>query len=273
MKKQPIGIFDSGVGGLTVFREIRNLFPYEDIVYFGDTARVPYGPKSKRTIIDYSLQNARFLLQSDVKIIIIACNTSSAYALEVLKENLHVPVIGVITPGAETALKQTESLRIGIIGTEGTIKSEAYETAIRRLNKDAFIFSKACPLFVSLVEEGWENHHVAKDIAIEYLSDFSRKNIDTLVLGCTHYPILKQVIGEVIGEKITLVDSAEAISQYLKSDLPSPQTEGVGKNWFYVSDNEDKFRQIASRILESNINELCRVKLGETWYIDAKNCN
>ncbi|MFC1887418.1 glutamate racemase [Candidatus Cloacimonadota bacterium] len=265
--KRPIGIFDSGVGGLTVFKEIRKKFPYEDIVYFGDTARVPYGPKSKNTVIDYSIQNARFLTQCGAKIIVVACNTSSAVALEQLQRNFSVPVIGVIIPGAEAAVKATNNNRIGVIGTDGTIRSKAYFNAIRDLVSHAEIYSKACPLFVSLVEEGWEDHEVTELVIKEYLTSLLDKNIDTLVLGCTHYPILKQAIRKIVGNKLALVDSAEAIAEELKHTIPDLETEIMGSDKFFVSDNEEKFRQIASHILGSNIDSLMNVKLGESWYL------
>jgi len=265
--KQPIGIFDSGVGGLTVFKEIRRKFPYEDIVYFGDTARVPYGPKSPHTVVEYSIQNARFLLQCGAKIIVVACNTSSAVALQELKKLIPVPVLGVIEPGAESAVKRTENGRIGVIGTEGTIRSKAYTKAISNLRKDVQVFGKACPLFVSLAEEGWEDHHVTKLVIREYLEPLLARNIDTLVLGCTHYPILKKAIQNIAGDKVDLVDSAEAVSEQLKSMIETRETDSFGIDKFYVSDNEQKFMQIASRILDRQIKNLFNVKLGESWYL------
>ncbi|MFC1898164.1 glutamate racemase [Candidatus Cloacimonadota bacterium] len=267
MNKQPIGIFDSGVGGLTVFKEVRKKFPNEDIVYFGDTARVPYGPKSSRTVIDYSIQNARFLLQCGAKIIVVACNTSSAVALQKLKEILPVPVIGVIIPGAVSVVKQSSQKRIGVIGTEGTIRSGAYADAIKELDADAKVFSKACPLFVSLAEEGWEDHSVTKLVIQEYLTPLLDKNIDSLVLGCTHYPILKKALADFVGENIKLVDSAEAVTEQLLKDLEKTDSDIPGKDQFFVSDNEDKFRLIASRILNKEIETLINVKLGESWYV------
>ncbi len=267
LEKRPIGIFDSGVGGLTVFKEIRKKYPFEDIVYFGDTARVPYGPKSMNTVIQYSIQNARFLMQLGAKIIVIACNTSSAVALQKLKNILTVPVVGVIEPGAISAIKSSENGRIGIIGTEGTVRSKAYSKAIFRLNKKTKVYSKACPLFVPLAEEGWELHPVTKITVEEYLSPILQKKIDTLVLGCTHYPILKQPIQEVVGKNIKLVDSAEAVSEQLGNILPFPETSRAGEDHFYVSDNEEKFAVIASRILNKKIETLVKVDLGESWYI------
>ncbi len=267
MEKRPIGIFDSGVGGLTVFKEIRKNFPYEDIIYFGDTARVPYGPKSKSTIIRYSLQNARFLMQQNAKIIIIACNTASSAAVKYLKRNLKIPVMGVIKPGAEFATRETKNKKIGIIGTEGTIKSQAYPKAIKEIDNTVQVFSKPCPLFVPIVEEGWEEHYVTKLIIKEYLSELKNIQPDTLILGCTHYPILKRQIQTFMGNKTKIIDSAVAIAEKLKHIIPDPVKSGKGKDKFFVSDNEDKFKQIAERIIEKKIKNLKTVKLGEVWYI------
>lgn len=267
MEKRPIGIFDSGVGGLTVFKEIRKQFPNEDIVYFGDTARVPYGPKSKNTIKEYSLQNARFLMQQNAKIIIIACNTASSVAVNFLRRNMNIPVIGVISPGAEYAVLTTKHKKVGIIGTEGTIRSKAYPTAIKDIENSIEVFSKACPLFVSIVEEGWESHSITKDIIKEYLSEIKDKDIDTLVLGCTHYPILKSAIKEFMGNDVNIIDSALVVAEKLKDIIPNPEKRGKGKNRFFVSDNETKFKEIAERIIEKKIKNLTRVKLGEVWYL------
>ncbi|MCF7858638.1 MAG: glutamate racemase [Candidatus Cloacimonetes bacterium] len=268
MAKKPIGIFDSGVGGLTVFKEIRNRFPNENIVYFGDTARVPYGPKSLNTVIEYSIQNARFLMQQDAKIIVIACNTSSASALPTLQKLLPVPVLGVIEPGAKAALKASKSKRIGVIGTEGTIRSQAYRKAIKTLDRTSLVFSKACPLFVPLAEEGWEEHDVTQLTIAEYLAPLVQNNIDTLVLGCTHYPILKVPIKQFTGDKIKLVDSAHAVTDKLVEILPNKAKSGIGQNRFYVSDNENKFNKIASKILNIEITTLIKVKLGEGWFLN-----
>ncbi len=268
MDKRPIGIFDSGVGGLTVFKEIRRRFPHEDIIYFGDTARVPYGPKSKNTVIDYSIQNARFLIQQGAKIIVIACNTSSATALTELQKLLPVPVLGVIEPGALSAVNNSGNKRIGVIGTEGTIRSRAYSTAISKLDNSCIVFSEPCPLFVPLAEEGWEDHEVTRLTIKEYLTSLIQNNIDTLVLGCTHYPILKTAIQKFVGKEIALVDSAEAVTDKLDNILPDKESEGIGKDLFYVSDNEEKFRSIASKILDMEIDKLIKVKLGEGWFLN-----
>ncbi|MBP7205257.1 MAG: glutamate racemase [Candidatus Cloacimonetes bacterium] len=264
--KKPIGIFDSGVGGLTVYKAIRSAFPEEDLIYFGDTARVPYGPKSRNTIIEYSVQNARFLLQKGIKILIVACNTSSAVALSELTGLTGIPIIGVIAPGAEMAASLTKNQRIGVIGTEGTVRSAAYTEAIREIIPEAEVFSQACPLFVPLVEEGWLEHPATRQVAHAYLDPYKDRNIDTLVLGCTHYPLLKKIIGEVVGPRINLVDSADAIAKYLRNLLPEEYDGQAGTDKFFVSDNEDKFAQIAHRILGSQPSQLQRVRLFESWF-------
>lgn len=270
LTQQSIGIFDSGVGGLTVFHAIRNAFPHENLVYFGDTARVPYGPKSKRTVIDYSIQNTRFLIQQNVKIIVVACNTSSAVAIDVIKEITDIPVIGVIIPGAEAAVHSTRNKRIGVIGTYGTVRSQAYTQAILSLMPDAKVFSKPCPLFVPLAEEGWEDHPVTSQIAKHYIDPLLEEDIDTLVLGCTHYPILKKTIQQVVGPSVMLVDSADAIIPHLKAELPEALSTGSGKDRFFVSDNEAQFLAIANRILEREPDLVQMVKLGESWFVEKK---
>lgn len=266
--KKAIGIFDSGVGGLTVYKAIRSAFPAEDLIYFGDTARVPYGPKSRRTIIDYSLQNARFLIQQGVKTIVVACNTSSALALDALHQLTPLPIIGVIAPGSETAVKSTRNGKIGVIGTEATVRSAAYDEAIKRLLPEAEVYSKACPLFVPIVEEGWQDEPIALEIAKSYLKELMDKGIDTLVLGCTHYPLLSRTISRVLGEGVKLVDSAEAIALHLGEMLKQPEDATPGTDSFYVSDSEEKFSALALRILERELTSLKRVKLFESWFID-----
>lgn len=264
--KQPIGIFDSGVGGLTVYKAIRSAFLKEDLIYFGDTARVPYGPKSRNTIIEYSVQNARFLLQKGIKILIVACNTASSVALPELINLTSIPIIGVIAPGAEMAARLTSNKRIGVIGTEGTVRSEAYSRAICEIIPEAEVYQKACPLLVPLVEEGWLEHPATRQIVHEYLDSYLDKGIDTLVLGCTHYPLLKEVIGKVLGPQIRLVDSADAIAHYLQALLPGESDNKPGTDSFFVSDNEDKFAQIAGRILGKQPSQLQRVRLFESWF-------
>jgi glutamate racemase len=258
----PIGIFDSGIGGLTVFRTIRQAFPAEDIVYFGDTARVPYGPKSKNTVIEYSVQNASFLIQQNAKIIIVAC--------PYIRQITDIPVIGVIVPGAIAAVNATRNNKIGVIGTEGTIRSEAYTKEILTLKKDIEIHSTPCPLFVSLAEEGWESSPEAASIAEKYLQTLIEKQVDTIVLGCTHYPILKNTIQKVVGNDIRLVDSAEAIIDSLRMMLPDPESDKIGHDFFFVSDNEEKFYNLASRILNREIYSLQKVRLRETWFVEKQ---
>ncbi len=267
MEKQPIGIFDSGVGGLTVFKSIRETFPQEDIVYFGDTARVPYGPKSKKTVIDYSIQNTRFLLQHNIKLLVIACNTSSSVAIPYIQKITSIPVIGVILPGAEAAYNISSNKRIGIIGTEGTIRSNAYVDEILKFNDSVETFSKACPLFVSLVEEGWIKNPATEIIIDNYLSYFKEKDIDTLVLGCTHYPVLSPVLNKYFEGKVNLVDSSHAILSKIQQYVDEDKT-CIGTSQFFVSDNEEKFMKIANMILGYPIHDLKRVALGESWFVD-----
>ena len=204
----PIGVFDSGVGGLTVAREITRQLPRESIVYFGDTARVPYGSKSKDTIIRYSRQIVRFLQTKNVKAIVVACNTASAFALDAIESELDIPVIGVVKPGAKSAIENTKNKRIGIIGTEGTIKSELYTEYIHGKDPEITVIGKACPLFCPLVEEGMLHDSVTEEIARRYLDELQEQNIDSLILGCTHYPLLRSTIGKVMGENVNLVNPA-----------------------------------------------------------------
>lgn len=267
MEKRAIGIFDSGVGGLTVFKSIREYFPFEDIIYFGDTARVPYGPKSKHTVINYSIQNTRFLLQQNIKLLIIACNTSSAVAIPYLQKLTNIPVVGVIVPGAEEAISMTTTGRIGIIGTDGTINSNAYKDELLKLNSKLNIFSQPCPLFVSLVEEGWLDKKVTNMIIEDYLSIFKEHDIDTLILGCTHYPVLKPAIDEFFQGKVNLVDSSQAILKHIIPFLDN-SSKSPGKDLFYVSDNETKFTKIADMILDNKITDLRKVTLGESWFVE-----
>lgn len=207
-----IGIFDSGVGGLTVHHRVAERLPSESIIYFGDTARVPYGTKSAETVVRYARACAHMLVRRDIKLLVVACNTASAYALDILRAELDIPVVGVVEPGAKRAAMSTRNGRIGVIGTKGTIRSGQYQSAILSYIPDAHVFAKACPLFVPLAEEGWIEGPVPEQIAVEYLQEFLENDIDTLVLGCTHYPLLKTVIGKVAGDSVALVDSAQATS-------------------------------------------------------------
>ncbi len=265
--KNPIGIFDSGVGGLTVFKAIRERLPAEDIIYFGDTARVPYGPKSKETVIKYSIQNALFLMQYNIKYLIVACNTSSSVAIPILADRFDISVIGVIHPGVEKAVSITRNKKIGVIGTEGTIRSQAYAYEIKKLLPECQVYSKSCPLFVPLVEENWIEHPESKSIAKTYLQELLNKNIDTLILGCTHYPILASVIKEVVGEKVKLIDSAQAVADSVARKITfSEDKQTKGKNKFFVSDNIEKFVSIGRDIINCEIDDIKLVSLVETWY-------
>lgn len=253
----PVGVFDSGVGGLTVAREIMRQLPCENMVYFGDTARVPYGSKSKDSIIRFSRQIIRFLRTKNVKAIVIACNTASALALETVKEETTVPVIGVIEPGARAAVQATENGIIGVAGTEATIRSETYTKVIQRMNPDAVVIGKPCPLFVPLVEEGFAKHRITEEVIDIYLSDMRQTEIDTMILGCTHYPLLRSRIMAYFGEKVHIVNPAYETAMDLKKVLKeggiANKSEEAAAYEFYVSDAAEKFTQLASTILSYDL--------------------
>ena len=256
----PIGVFDSGVGGLTVAREIMRQLPNERIVYFGDTARVPYGSKSPETITRYSSQIVRFLQTQQVKAIVIACNSASACALETLEEETNLPIIDVVRPGARTALETTVNGKIGVIATESTIFSCIYKRYIEESGKSVSTISKACPLFVPLVEEGLWEDPVTDEIAGRYLAELIDSGIDTLILGCTHYPLIRSTVGRIMGEKVCLVnpayETARALKQLLeKKGLESEKRPGLGTELyrFFVSDAADKFQKFANSILPYGI--------------------
>ena len=257
--KNAIGVFDSGLGGLTVVKEIIKLLPNESIVYYGDTARVPYGTKSKESIIRFSHENTEELVKHNVKIVVVACNSSSSYALQDLQKKFKVPILGVIEPGAIRACQKTRSNRIGIIATSATINSQEYEKAIKRHNRAAKVYAQACPLFVPLVEEGWMNSSVAKDIATEYLKPLKRKKIDTLILGCTHYPLLKQTLRKVMGKEVLLIDSAQQMAANVR-DVLNEQGLLFGKkrkpqHRFIVNDRPQNFETIARKFLGFELNK------------------
>lgn len=255
----PIGVFDSGIGGLTVAREIMRNLPSEKIVYFGDTARVPYGSKSKETIIRYSRQIIRFLREQEVKAIVIACNTASAFALDEVRHELDIPVLGVIESGAVVAAKETRNKRVGVIGTVGTVGSGIHEEHLQKLDPEITVIGKACPLFVPLVEEGWLHDPVTFEVARRYLRELQEREIDTLILGCTHYPLLRSTIGEVMGEGVRLVNPAYETALELKDLLAKLDLLGTGKEQeefpyrFYVSDLADKFKSFANSILPYDV--------------------
>lgn len=249
---KPIGVFDSGIGGLTVFAALRRRMPREKLIYFGDTAHLPYGSKSKETVTRYSLEIARFLVARGVKALVIACNTSSALALPEIKKALKIPVLGVIGPGARAAAAATRGGPIGIIGTEATIASQAYSLALKEYLPGVKSLGAACPLFVPLVEEGWWSHPVTRAVAREYLKPLKRAGSDTLILGCTHYPCLKPLLQKVMGPKVRLIDSAEETaretSELLKR-LGIERKTGAGSAEFIVSDSPERFHKLAQRLL------------------------
>ncbi len=252
-----IGIFDSGVGGLTVVRQTALRLPQEDVIYLGDTARVPYGTKSGETVVRYALSCARILLERRIKLLVVACNTASAFALDALREQLDVPVVGVVEPGARWALEKTDTMKIGVIGTRGTIASGEYQHTLEKLAPDVQVFSQACPLFVPLAEEGWTEGEIPRQIAAEYLEDLQRHEIDTLVLGCTHYPLLKVTIASVLGPDVTLVDSAEATSEVVQDVLSKTDSlngsDSAGRLRFLASDAPERFAQVGKAFLNQEI--------------------
>ncbi len=250
----PIGIFDSGIGGLTVARQIHRVLPREDLVYLGDTARVPYGTKSPGTVIRFACEDTEFLMRQNVKMVVVGCNTCSAWALPMLEKQFPVPVFGVLLPGVVAALEQTRLRRIGIIGTRATIRSEAYSTGILARCASAKVFARACPLLVPLVEEGWIDHPVTSAVLREYLRPLLRRRIDTLILGCTHYPLLKKTIRRVVGEKVALVDSAESCAQFVRErlrqlNLLSVHRRRPGVIRPFVTDEAGRFAEQAERFL------------------------
>jgi glutamate racemase len=268
-KEAPIGIFDSGVGGLTVAREIARSLPNENLVYFGDTARVPYGSKSKDNIIRYSRQIIRFLEMKNVKAIVIACNTASALALDVVCKEIDIPIIGVIVPGAKVAVETTSNKKIGVIGTEATIHSNVYAQIMQQSDKEIKVASKACPLFVPLVEEGFAKHSVTREIIDYYLRPMKDSGIDTMILGCTHYPLLRSRIKEYLGEEITLVNPAYETALNLRELLWKRQLlnetkqENATSYEFYVSDAAEKFKEFANSIFPYDASTTKEIKIEE----------
>jgi len=264
MDERPIGIFDSGFGGLTVAKEIMSHLTNEKVIYFGDTARVPYGSKSKETVIKYSNQIIRFLLTKDVKAIVIACGTASSTALEAVRENFDIPIIGIVQPAALSAVKETINQRIGVIATEGTVRSQSYDEVIREHSKEIEVFSTACPLFVPLVEEGWVEDEVTTIIAKRYLSELLDKNIDALILGCTHYPLLTDTIGSIMGPKVKLINPANETALVLEDLLRNNDLMHPGQtpeHEFYVSDLANKFEAFAKIILKRSISPVKQIHI------------
>jgi glutamate racemase len=251
----PIGVFDSGVGGLTVLRALMARLPHESTLYLGDTARVPYGTKSAEVVTRYSLKNAGFLLEQGLKLLVVACNTASAVALPALEASLPVPVVGVIGPGARAALRRTRSGAVGVIGTPGTIRSGAYQRELQAAatGMEVRVKARACPLFVPLAEEGWVSGEVPQLVAREYLGEFAREGVDTLVLGCTHYPLLREVIAEAVGPQVGLVDSAEAtaeaVAELLAERALLAPAQGEPTHGYFVTDVPERFAEVGARFL------------------------
>ena len=265
MDNRPIGVFDSGLGGLTVLKEINKRLPSEDIIYFGDTARVPYGHRSKETIMKYTFQAINFLLSMDVKAIVIACNTATARALPEAKEKYDVPIIGVIDAGAKSAVEYTKNKVVGVIGTAATIHSQAYNRVIHSLDDSVKVIGKACPLFVPLAEEGWANKEISSMAAHMYLDELVDAGVDSIVLGCTHYPILKRTIGEAVGMDIKLINPAKetalSLKEVLRENSMLNSREGDGVCRYYVSDINEQFSKVAGEFLKRDIPEIKKVEI------------
>ena len=263
-KNKPIGVFDSGIGGLTVVKELRKLLKNENILYLGDTARLPYGTKSEKVIMRYAVENTEFLLSRDVKIVIVACHTASSVAGEKLREIFQVPIIGMIEPGARAAVNATKNKKIGVIGTSLTIKVGAYEKAIKRLIPEAEIIARPTPMFVPLVEEGWIEHPITNTVIKEYLTSLKEENIDTLLLGCTHYPLLKKRIQKFMGDKIMLInpsfETAIETREILKS-MDMRKENGEGKIKIYLTDLSPNFENIGSAFLEETVTDVMKTTL------------
>jgi len=251
--ENPIGIFDSGIGGLTVVKQLLRFLPNENLVYFGDTARVPYGTKSEKLIKQYALEDAAFLNQFDIKLLVVACNSASATAVDLLKSTLSIPVTGVIDPGVNAALSKSRLNRIGVIGTTATVMSNAYHDSIFTLNDKIEVFGQPCPLLVPLVEEGWIDEEITRLTIRKYLDPMLSKNIDTLILGCTHFPVIKDTIQKEIGPDIALIDSGEETAKFVRKMLKdlnlTRNKETQGQVEFYVSDIPGKFDEVGTRFL------------------------
>jgi glutamate racemase len=262
----PIGVFDSGIGGLTVVRELHRVMPHEDIVYLGDTARVPYGTKSPDTVTRFACEDAQFLVRKNVKAIVVACNTASAWALAELQTRFPLPVFGVILPGARVAMEKSRNRRIGVVGTAATVRSKAYGNAILGRDPGAKVFSQACPLLVPLVEEGMIEHKATQLILGEYLQPLLRRKVDTIILGCTHYPLLKKTMSRILGSGVALVDSAECCASFVAENLAQLRLlnqpgERLGSLRPYVTDDAERFEVMAERFLGFPTEQAWKVEL------------
>lgn len=265
----PIGVFDSGLGGLTVLSAIHKLMPNEDIVYFGDSGRTPYGTKSKETVLKYTFQDMNFLVKQGVKMIVIACNTASACSLKTVRKHYSLPIVEVVEPGSRAAVKATRNGKVGVIGTAATVASGVYENAVKSILPECDFHAKACPLFVPLVEEGWWNNEISKSIASAYLCDMKESGVDTLVLGCTHYPYLQKVIGEVMGDGIILVNSALEVAKSVRDEIAknnlAADSDKVGTVSYFTSDSVDKFASLGSVFLGEEMKNVTKVAIDKEW--------
>ena len=265
MDNRPIGIFDSGIGGLTVMREVRKILPHEEIIYFGDTARVPYGTKSKDTVTRFSRENIRFLLRFNVKLVIVACNTASSLSLPVLARSFKVPIIGVIKPGVRRALEGRQRGVVGVIGTRATVSSGAYEALLKKLDPSLRVISKSCPLFVPIVEEGWLDSRVTSNIIREYLDEFKKKKIGSLILGCTHYPLLKPAIKKYMGKDVELIDSACETAKMVRDVLAGKgllsNKRRRPRHKYFVTDEPSVFKSVGEMFLGGRIETIKKVRI------------
>jgi glutamate racemase len=265
-REKPIGVFDSGIGGLTVLKEIIREIPHEHTIYLGDTARVPYGIRSAETVIRYAFENTQFLFSKDIKLLVVACNTASSVGLAAVMQHTSIPVIGVIEPGAKAAVEATQSGKVGVIGTEATVHSGAYARAIQQRDARIEVKSLACPLFVPLVEEGWIDGPIVKMIVEKYLSDINTGGIDTVVLGCTHYPLLKGVIADVMGGGVRLIDSAVETSREVSRALGKLRLEraqGTGaRREFYVTDSPERFLKVGEAFIGQKMEHIEKIMIG-----------
>lgn len=265
LNRRPIGVFDSGIGGLTVAKSLFELLPNENIIYLGDSARLPYGSKSKETVILYSIECLKFLLSKKVKMVVVACNTASSVAVPFLQKITKIPITGVILPGAKAAAAKTKNNKIGVIGTPGTIRSKSYNKQIHKINKIAEIHSQPCSLFVQLAEDGWTDNLIAFLTAKEYLKELKETSVDTLILGCTHYPIFKRTIGKIMGKEVKLIDSGEETAKEVKSFLiknnllNKQKSQGIHK--FFVTDFPNNFKHISERFLGRKLKDVKKIKL------------
>ena len=263
-RTRPIGVFDSGIGGLTVLKELTALLPGEDFIYLGDTARLPYGTKSNEVIVRYSRENTEFLLAKGIKLLVVACNTSSAVALGEIASHTMVPVIGVIEPGARAAVKASRTGKIGVIGTEATIGSGAYTRAIQSLRPRAEIYTRACPLLVPLVEEGWTDNEIAERTVAHYLESLKASGIDTLLLGCTHYPLLRGLFERVLGTRVKIVDSAIATAAAVREKLAGLKLgrrgASAGAQSFFVTETPDRFVRVGRRFIGPRVESAVRIE-------------